>query len=461
MRKFPSKKPLKSTARIAAYFTAILAVFFIAILLAFHLLMTDNIRKRAEEALRSLQREYTYNMSLENQDLDPGSGEETETEAGHYGTILPSMPLEASETETGSDAAQTGTGTETGADTAQAGTGTETESESLYEQDESSLMAVSFLVDQNYRTEFYISAREKLLAEWCKNNPIPNDMVIEAEVGKRDYYILTMKDRFFGDFDKYRWILYVDVTPQKNLIAMVESIELFIMLICAAVAAMAGFKLGTSLEREQEKQKQFFENASHELKTPLMSIQGYAEGIQTGVIPDAGKAAGYIISEADKMRNLVEEILSLSRLESKGMKLHPDIVKVSDLVNDCLMSLEFSIRKRGLNVSMNLDETRIPADPDQFERVVINLISNAVKYARSKITIICTKTELKVVNDGEALTEEELEHVFDRFYIGTRGSTGIGLALAREIVEKHGWKITARNETDGIAFIVSYRAARM
>ena len=187
-----------------------------------------------------------------------------------------------------------------------------------------------------------------------------------------------------------------------------------------------------------------------------MSIQGYAEGIGNGVIDDPKKASRVILSETDKMRDLVEEILALSRLESSQTKLHMESVILPDVINDCLMALEYEIRKRALDVSMNLEQIKVQADPDQLGRVVMNLISNAVKYAESRIYISCEKNYLRIVNDGDVLDEEEKRHIFDRFYIGKRGGTGIGLALVDEIVAQHGWRIRVDNTAQGVAFTITF-----
>ena len=448
----------KRTVRIAYMSTGILAVFFIVILVVFHLLMSRNIRESSIRALKELEQTYSFENLY--------AGSETESEStGEAGT----------ETEASSDAAQVfATMPDTSAAEDEAGTAgqgeiTETESteessgstpllpSSGYESDDEGFnVAVSILVDQQYRTEFYVTENEKKLAEWCRIHPFPDGNIREISVGKKNYYVLKMQDHDLSIDGRYKWILYVDITSQLRLVHLVERAELLVMIICAVISIFLGARMGISLELEQEKQKQFFENASHELKTPLMSIQGYAEGIGSGVIDDPKKASRVILSETDKMRDLVEEILALSRLESSQTKLHMESVMLPDVINDCLMALEYEIRKRGLDVSMNLEQIKVQADPDQLGRVVMNLISNAVKYSESRIDISCGKNFLRIVNDGPLLDEEEKQHIFDRFYIGKRGGTGIGLALVQEIVARHGWRIRVDNTARGIAFTITF-----
>lgn len=460
----------KRTVRIAYMSTGILAVFFIVILVVFHLLMNRNIRESSIRALKELEQTYSLeNLYLQSETESERSGETgSETESESTGET-------GAETEASSDTAKVFAAvpdTSASEDASwEAGYGEQPETESTEESPDSTALlpssgfesddegfnvAVSILVDQQYRTEFYVTENEKKLADWCRVHPFPDGSIREISAGKKSYYVLKMQDHYLSDDGKYKWILYVDITSQRHLVHLVEQAELLVMIICAVVSVFLGVRMGISLELEQEKQKQFFENASHELKTPLMSIQGYAEGIGNGVIDDPKKASRVILTETDKMRDLVEEILALSRLESSQTKLHMESVILPDIINDCLMALEYEIRKRGLDVSINLEQVKVQADPDQLGRVVMNLISNAVKYAESRIDISCGKNFLKIVNDGDVLDEEEKRHIFDRFYIGKRGGTGIGLALVHEIVAQHGWRIRVDNTAQGVAFTITF-----
>ena len=96
------------------------------------------------------------------------------------------------------------------------------------------------------------------------------------------------------------------------------------------------------------------------------------------------------------------------------------------------------------------------ADASSFETAVMNLLSNAVKYAGSKIVVSCDEHSLSVWNDGGELSENDTKNIFDRFYIGKNGSTGIGLALTKEIVSRHGWKIGVENRSGGPLFTIRF-----
>ena len=228
----------KRTVRIAYMSTGILAVFFIVILVVFHLLMSRNIRESSIRALKELEQTYSFENLY--------AGSETESEStGEAGT----------ETEASSDAAQVfaampdTSAAEDESGTAGQGEITETESteessgstpllpSSGYENDDEGFnVAVSILVDQQYRTEFYVTENEKKLAEWCRIHPFPDGNIREISVGKKNYYVLKMQDHYLSIDGRYKWILYVDITSQLRLVHLVERAELLVMIICAVIS---------------------------------------------------------------------------------------------------------------------------------------------------------------------------------------------------------------------------------
>jgi hypothetical protein len=322
--------------------------------------------------------------------------------------------------------------------------------------DESSSVASCLLVDSKYNPQPYELTKRRELADWCGANPDVGGGIKSVGLGNHEYFVTQVKNVTDYEDGQGIWLVYVDVTAEKSLILRIDKYMLLIMAFCAALASFFGIRIGVSAERGQERQKKFFENASHELKTPLMSIQGYADGIYTGVIPDQKHAASVIMSETDKMAALVDEILCLSRIESGESKLRLENVSVRDVVNNCLVSLESVILRKKLQVDTHLSDVTIQADPARFETAVINLLANAVKYAGSRIAISCDDKSLSVWNDGGRLSRNDAAHLFDRFYTGKNGSTGIGLALTKEIIERHGWRIILENGDDGPLFIIRF-----
>jgi signal transduction histidine kinase len=212
----------------------------------------------------------------------------------------------------------------------------------------------------------------------------------------------------------------------------------------------------------EENQKQFFQNASHELRTPLMSIQGYTEGIQLGVFT-VDVATDVILAESKKMTELVDDILYLSRLnEAQESPLNLSSVDINALLTGCLERVRIIAEKANKQVSY-LKPTAtilIESDPKKLERAIINILTNAIRYANCvvEITTLRLDNELKIIitNDGPLIDEKDLPHLFDRFYKGKGGNTGIGLAITQDIVTSLLGSVMAQNLDRGVQFIITF-----
>ena len=322
--------------------------------------------------------------------------------------------------------------------------------------------------DIDYNKSPYYNNTEKMLIEWLQENTVSG--IQKVKIGNGTYYVkldqyeddLTYdnlyvdSDEEIEDDESVGWLslTYVDVTGEPELIRKMSLFFLTAALTIGILASVEGYFIGRRLEQNSTAQKQFFENTSHELKTPLTSIRGYAEGIEKGVITDYKKAGRVIISQTEKMSSLIEEILLSAKLESGAVQLHREPVEMSELVENCLMPLEGAIMNRGLSVSFESSELTVNADPDRLEQAISNLLTNAIKYAKSCLSVTLKEHFLTIQNDCADLSNNEIKHLFDRFYTGKNGNTGIGLALAKDMVELHGWKLEAKRIPDGIEFCI-------
>lgn len=327
--------------------------------------------------------------------------------------------------------------------------------ETLTDEDRTLYTADSLFVPESDKLlaselEMLFSEKERRILKWCSENDASE--LKKEKIDEQIYYIQTSTVE--GGSDKI--IAYVDVTGEYAMIRRVNIIFFIAAVAIGLFGTFAGYMLGKKMEQTQLIQKQFFENTSHELKTPLTAIRGYAEGIEKGVITDYPKTGRVINAQVEQMSSLVEGILSIAKLESGSMPLEKEELSLPDFLQDCLMPLEGTVKSRGLLVELELSETKVLADPAQMEHAITNLLTNAMKYAISRIRIRCHDGELILWNDAAGLDEEELQHIFDRFYTGKNGNTGIGLALAKEIIELHGWTIQAENAEDGVAFRIRW-----
>ena len=319
------------------------------------------------------------------------------------------------------------------------------------ENDTGSLYYASLVymgADSENRDDIYqiLTPKEKKLIDWYETHP--SDEMQRAKINEATYY-LKARTEYYED-DNERLLAYVDVTGEPELVKEISFGVLLDAFVIAALGAAIGYFLGKKLEQNDKAQKTFFENTSHELKTPLMAICGYAEEIEMGVITDYSQAGRMIVSQTERMSKLIEDILYLSKMESGTEPLKCEPIEMASLVQDILMPLEGIVNRRNLSVSLELDEGYVNGDPEKLEHAVANLITNSVKYACSQIEISWKNQVLSIWNDGGELSTEDFSHMFERFYTGQNGNSGIGLALSKEIVEMHGWKLSAKNDRHGI-----------
>lgn len=327
--------------------------------------------------------------------------------------------------------------------------------EYISQTDESTrLYAIMFYVEdiefskENGIIEDYYYENEYKIMQWVKKHAEPEE-IYRIRINNKEFFV-EYTDRLEGPA-----IVYVDTTPEYNLIHNISLILLFVLFLAILGAGSAGFVFGTRIEKDRKQQKEFFENASHELKTPLMVIDGYSDGIAKGMVP-VETGTSIIHQEVDKMTSLVNEILSISRLESGATVLHKEDISLQELIENSLYPLEYQAQRKGIKVESRIEDTLISADPVQMDKAISNLFNNALRYADTTIQIDADQRGIRIRNDGPCPNEETLKHMFDRFYTGENGNTGIGLALTKEIVQKHGWKIQAKTVSGMVEFYIQF-----
>lgn len=218
--------------------------------------------------------------------------------------------------------------------------------------------------------------------------------------------------------------------------------------------------MSEKLEIYDKAQKTFLQNVSHEFRTPLMSIQSYAEGIKYDVI-DGDSAADIIIDETKRLTHLVEDLLYLSRLDA--IEENYDYVEIDflELITSCAERLNAIAAKNNVKISVNnlSKNIIIYSDEEKLSRAITNIISNCIRYADSTITIISNinfdgKLDITISDDGSGFDKDDIPHIFDRFYRGKKGKFGLGLSISKNIIEKLHGTITAGNGKRGAEFSI-------
>lgn len=285
------------------------------------------------------------------------------------------------------------------------------------------------------------------------------------KTGDHRLIFLPMQEDYGDTENPYSYIMYIDIGPITRYIVMLNWVFFAVLLAISSIMCLLGFRFGRDIENEAERQQTFFQNASHELKTPLMAIQGYAEGIQAGVM-DAGTSAEVILTESDRMAELVDELLDISRLDMGGQRLMLSEVDLRELLYDSIRTVEPTAAQCSIAIVPDFPEEPvvIKCDDTQMRRAVTNILTNGLRYANSELCLTCRldkrNVTIRIQDDGDGIDEADLPHIFDRFYMGRSGKSGIGLALTKEIIQLHKGEIHAYNWDRGAVFEITLPIAK-
>lgn len=305
---------------------------------------------------------------------------------------------------------------------------------------------------------------EKKLLEYCAGRDITLDQCYTFKTDRHHLIFMSAQENYGDGEEPYSYIMYIDIGPITRYIVTLNWVFFAVLLAISSVMCLLGFRFGRDIEKEAERQQTFFQNASHELKTPLMAIQGYAEGIQAGVM-DTGGAADVILEESDRMTELVEELLDISKIDMGRQRLTLSETDIRELLYDGIRAVE-PIAAGGITIVPDFPEepVMVSCDDTQLRRAVTNILSNGVRYARSELRLTCRADKrhvtIRIQDDGDGIAEEDIPHIFDRFYMGRSGKSGIGLALTKEIIHLHRGTIRAYNGETGAVFEISIPVSR-
>ncbi|HDR7313879.1 TPA: HAMP domain-containing protein, partial [Bacillus cytotoxicus] len=231
---------------------------------------------------------------------------------------------------------------------------------------------------------------------------------------------------------------------------------------------IANTKLQQDIERERQLErtrKEFISGVSHELKTPLSVIRSFAEGIKDGVSKDTTYYTDVILEETENMNRLIVEMLELAKLESGTYKLEMTTFSIGDLIQQVYTKLLFSMEEKHLQVEMDIDcSIYVKANRNRIEQVVVNLLSNAIRYTPDTKHICIRvidgeeKVKVEIENNGNPIPDESLQKIWDRFYrldasrSRHTGGTGLGLSIVKNILELHHANYGVYNIDNGVVF---------
>jgi two-component system phosphate regulon sensor histidine kinase PhoR len=234
--------------------------------------------------------------------------------------------------------------------------------------------------------------------------------------------------------------------------------------------AIAVFHDITRLKELEKIRQDFVANVSHELRTPLTTIKGYAETLLEGALKEevAFQFVQVIKRHADRLAKIVEDLLMLSKIESKEFHLKVEVIPVSELIHDVSDFVKEAAERKKISISQAeiSPSLVIEADRNDLEQVFINLLDNAIKYTPEGGRVIISaiekgqgEIEFSIQDNGIGIPKEDIPRIFERFYRVDKGrsqalgGTGLGLSIVKHLVQAHGGKVWVESQLEkGSAF---------
>ncbi|CQR48292.1 Sensor histidine kinase CssS [Paraliobacillus sp. PM-2] len=225
------------------------------------------------------------------------------------------------------------------------------------------------------------------------------------------------------------------------------------------------YDMANELNRYIQSQHHFFQNASHELKTPLMTIQGYAEGIRDGIFEKEASDRGLevMVAEINRLKKIINEMILLAKLDSEENIYKEEKVKMADVIISTVDRALPLASEKQVKIDHYVEtDVMLNVDTEKLLRAMMNIVSNGIRHATSKVVIRLYKenqqVKITVEDDGEGIDKEMMPQLFQRFIKGKNGETGLGLAISRAIIERSNGSISVNRSTlGGAQFTITFQ----
>ncbi|NWF98507.1 MAG: HAMP domain-containing protein [Nitrospirae bacterium] len=211
--------------------------------------------------------------------------------------------------------------------------------------------------------------------------------------------------------------------------------------------------MAENLERHESLRRKLTANIAHELRTPLTVMQGEIEGMLDGLIKTDTERLQSLLEETSRLKRLIEAIEELTKAEASGLELKKEYVEIKTFLNNIKGRFEKIFSDKGVSLGLDCkDNLKVYADPEKLSQIIINLLTNALK-ATNKGGQVIIKADIEgdlgkitISDTGIGIKKDELPYIFERFYKASEGGIGIGLTIAKELIEAHGGKIIVNSE---------------
>ena len=228
----------------------------------------------------------------------------------------------------------------------------------------------------------------------------------------------------------------------------------------------------TEASRLEQTRTEYVANVSHELRTPIASIRGLADALNDGLVKkdeDKARYYGYILRESMRLSRLIDDLLELSRLQSGTIAFKKQFISINELIEDVADRYVSAAREKGLNVEIDIGEPyKAYTNPDRAEQVLVALTDNSIKYGDSGTLRFFAEKKgdslyISVSNPG-SIADEDIDHVFERFYKADKAhagqGTGLGLSIVNEVLELLGERIWVKSENGTVTFTFTLSTVR-
>lgn len=228
----------------------------------------------------------------------------------------------------------------------------------------------------------------------------------------------------------------------------------------------------TEASRLEQTRTEYVANVSHELRTPIASIRGLADALNDGLVKkdeDKARYYGYILRESMRLSRLIDDLLELSRLQSGTIAFKKQFISINELIEDVADRYVSAAREKGLNVEIDIGEPyKVYTNPDRAEQVLVALTDNAIKYGYSGTLRFSAEKKgdslyISMSNPG-SIADEDIDHVFERFYKADKAhagqGTGLGLSIVNEVLELLGERIWVKSENGTVTFTFTLSTVR-
>ena len=321
---------------------------------------------------------------------------------------------------------------------------------SIISDDSNNVIRVNSLLGEN--EELYTEISKRALSTDASYGTLKVDSL---------YWRYQKKDIDNG----YTVIAFTDITSEmeilKNLIITIIFVGLFILILIFLASRYFATKAISPVKEAWEKQKQFVSDASHELKTPIASINANTDVLLShgeSTINSEKKWLLYIKNETDRMSSLVKNLLYLARTQNDEIVFEMQKISLSDIIESSILAMEAVIYEKQINLSYKIEpKIEIYANTEQIHHLLAVLLDNAVKYTNKDGSIEINagyegpNAVITIKNTGDGISPYDLAHIFDRFYRADKSrehksdSFGLGLSIADAIAKHHNGKISAKS----------------